>query len=134
MGIGREIGRVRKARGISQKLLAERVAIRANFLSEIEADKKMASFDTIVRIADALDCSLDVLAGKELSEAASFSEADKAARYCKEDGLVRKSVLMMGTLDEDLRYKIFLYIQDQQLISNTRNRRDKDAQFETSAL
>ena len=127
MGIGKEIARIRKARGMSQKLLAERVAIRANFLSEIEAEKKMTSFDTIIRIADALDCSLDVLAGKELSEAASFSEADKAARYCKEDSLVRKSVLMMGPLDESEKFKIFTYISDRMELCNMKNQQDREA-------
>ena len=124
MGVGKEIASVRKARGMTQKLLAERVAIRANFLSEIEAEKKTASFETIIKLADALDCSLDVLANKELSEAASasFSEADKAARFCKEDGLVRKSVLMMEALDENEKYMIFTYIHDRMELSNIRNR------------
>ena len=123
MGVGKEIARVRKARGLTQKLLAERVAIRANFLSEIEAEKKTASFETIIKLADALDCSLDILAGKELSEAASasFSEADKAARVCKEDGLVRKSALMMGALDENEKYMIFTYIHDRMELSNIKN-------------
>ena len=124
MGVGYEIARVRKARGMTQKLLAERVAIRANFLSELEAEKKTASFDTIIRLANALDCSLDVLAGKELSEAASLSEAEKAAHCCKEDSLIRKSVLMMRPLDENARYKIFLYIQDQKELASIRNRHD----------
>jgi len=127
MGVGKEIARVRKARGMTQKLLAERIAIRANFLSEIEAEKKTASFDTIVRLADALDCSLDVLAGKELSEAASFSEADKAARYCKEDSLIRKSVLMMGPLDENEKFKIFTYIHDRMELSNVKNQQNHEA-------
>jgi len=123
MGVGKEIARVRKARGFTQKLLAERVAIRANFLSEIEAEKKTASFETIIKLADALDCPLDVLAGQELTEAAaaSFSEADKAARFCREDALVRKSVLIMGTLDENEKYKIFTYIHDIMQLSNIKN-------------
>jgi len=99
------------------------VAIRANFLSEIEAEKKTASFETIIKLADALDCSLDVLAGQELSEAASasFSEADKAARFCREDALVRKSALIMGALDENEKYKIFTYIHDIMELSSIKN-------------
>ena len=125
MGVGNEIARARKARGLKQLELAERVVIRPNFLSEVETEKKSASFDTIIRIANALDVSLDVLAGKELSDAASLSEAEKAARYCKEDSLIRKSVLMMGSLDEDTKYKIFLYIQDQKELSGMRDRPGK---------
>jgi transcriptional regulator with XRE-family HTH domain len=124
MGIGREIARVRKARGLKQRELAERVPMQPSYLSEVETEKKSASFDTIIRIADVLDVSLDVLAGKELFEAAMLPEAEKAARYCKEDGLIRKSVLMMGPLDEDARYKIFAYIQDQKELANIRNRQD----------
>ena len=129
MGVGNEIACVRKARGMTQKLLAERVAIRANFLSEIEAEKKTASFETIIKLADALDCSLDMLAGKELSEAASasFSEVDRATRFCKEDGLIRKSVLMMGPLDENEKFKIFTYIHDRMELSNMKNQQNHEA-------
>ena len=121
MGVGNEIARVRKARGLKQLELAERVPIRPSYLSEVESEKKSASFDTIIRIANALDVSLDVLAEKELSEAASFLEADKATRYCKEDSLIRKSVLMMGLLDEHEKFKIFTYIQERMEISHIKN-------------
>ncbi|MDR1979354.1 MAG: helix-turn-helix domain-containing protein [Synergistaceae bacterium] len=122
MGVGKEIARVRKAKGWTQKYLAECVPIRPSFLSEIEAEKKTASFDTIVRLADALNCSLDELASSELADAAAASEVDRAMRYCKEDSLVRKSVIMMYSLDENEKYKIFTYIQDRMELSNMRSR------------
>ena len=127
MGVGNEIARVRKARGLKQLELAELVPIRPNYLSEVENEKRSASFDTIIRIANALDVSLDVLAEKELSEAASFLEADKATRYCKEDSLIRKSALMMGSLDENEKFKIFSYIQERMEISHIKNRQDHKA-------
>ncbi|GHS93260.1 hypothetical protein AGMMS50276_03230 [Synergistales bacterium] len=88
------------------------MSINPNFLSEIEAEKKTVSFYTIVRIANALDCSLDELAGKEISDATSVPDVDKAIQYYKEDSLVRKSAIMMALLDESEKFKVFTYIQD----------------------
>ena len=126
MGLGKEIARIRKLRGLTQKALAERVSIKPNFLSEIESGDKMASFDTIVRLATSLECSLDELAGKELDAAAALTENERAAQLCQEDAMIRKSVIMMGTLSEDEKYKIFTYIQDQMALSKMRNAREAE--------
>lgn len=120
MGFGKEIARIRKLRGLTQKALAERVSIKPNFLSEIESGDKMASFETIVRLATSLECSLDELAGKELTEASELAAGERAVRLCREDALIRKSVIMMGSLSEDEKYKIFTYIQDQMALSKMR--------------
>ena len=126
MGLGKEIARIRKLRGLTQKALAERVSIKPNFLSEIDSGDKMASFDTIVRLATSLECSLDELAGKELDAAAALTENERAAQLCREDAMIRKSVIMMGTLSEDEKYKIFTYIQDQMALSKMRNAREAE--------
>ena len=126
MGLGKEIARIRKSRGLTQKALAERVSIKPNFLSEIEAGKKTASFETIVRLAASLECSLDELAGRELNEAAALTENERAIQLCSEDGLIRKSVIMMGSLPENDKYKIFTYIQDQMALSKVRSLREAE--------
>ena len=120
MGIGNEIARIRKLRGLTQKELAGRVAIKANFLSEIESEKKTASLDTIIRLAASLECSLDQLVGNELAEATEQRECERAMQFCKEDPMIRKSVIMMGPLSENEKFKIFTYIQDQMTLSKIR--------------
>ena len=120
MGIGKEIARIRKLRGLTQKELATRVSIKANFLSEIESEKKTASLDTIIRLAANLRCSLDELVGNEMSEAAALTETERAVQNCREDALIRKSVIMMGDLPENKKFKIFTYVQDQMTLSKMR--------------
>ena len=117
MGIGKEIARIRKLRGLTQRELAERVNIAANFLSEIETERKTASLDTVIRLAASLECSLDQLVGNELAEAEGNRECERAMQFCKEDPIVRKSVVMMGPLPENEKHKIFIYIQDQTRLS-----------------
>ena len=51
------IAKVRKAKGISQKELAERLNITAPSLSQIEHGDN-PKFRTLVKIAQALDCGI----------------------------------------------------------------------------
>lgn len=52
---------LRTASGMKQKELAERVGIRANYLSSIEADKREPSLNLLRSIAKALDVPVGFL-------------------------------------------------------------------------
>ena len=56
---------LREYRKLTVRGLAEIAGISASYLSEIETDKKPGSFDAMVRIARALDVSLEMLAHLE---------------------------------------------------------------------
>jgi len=58
--IGQNIEKLRKLRSMTQAELADSAAIRAATLSDIEAGKADFRLNTLVRIASALKCSLDL--------------------------------------------------------------------------
>ena len=52
---GDNIKRIRQSRGLSQDTLSEMAEISAGFLSEIENHKKSGTFDTLAKLAEALE-------------------------------------------------------------------------------
>lgn len=52
---GENIKRIRQMKGMSQDILSERAEISPGFLSEIENHKKIGTFDTLAKIAEALE-------------------------------------------------------------------------------
>lgn len=59
--MGKRIRENRKAKKLTQEQLAEKVNISPTFLSMIETGMKPGAFDTYMRIAIALDVTLDYL-------------------------------------------------------------------------
>ena len=59
--LGRRIQRIRHERGLTQAELAERVDVSPPYISHIERGVKTTSLDTLVRIAESLGVTLDVL-------------------------------------------------------------------------
>lgn len=65
--MGQRIRSARKMRGMNVDALAEKIGIAAESLGHIECGAKKTSLQTLLNIADALDVSLDYLAGRTLS-------------------------------------------------------------------
>lgn len=59
--MGMRIKELRKKKKLSQEKLSELVDISPGFMSRIETGDKSGSFDTYIRIAKALDTTLDYL-------------------------------------------------------------------------
>ena len=59
--IGQKIRKIRKAHGLSQEELAEKVNISTTHMSHIETGKTKLALPTIVKIANALSVSTDEL-------------------------------------------------------------------------
>lgn len=59
--LGERIADLRDRRGWTQRQLAEAADLSATFLSEIENDRRNVGAAILLRIADALDASLDYL-------------------------------------------------------------------------
>lgn len=64
VAIGAQVRVWRKRRRLSQIQLAERAGITQSTLSNYENGKREPSIGTLIRIAEELDVSLDVLAGR----------------------------------------------------------------------
>ncbi|MBP5520251.1 MAG: helix-turn-helix transcriptional regulator [Treponema sp.] len=52
---GRNIKNIRQSKNMSQDILSEKAEISPGFLSEIENHKKTGTFDTLAKIAEALE-------------------------------------------------------------------------------
>lgn len=76
------IQEARERKNMRQKDLASRLGIAPNTLSQYETGKREPDFETLKRIADALDTSTDYLLGREdtkkepPAQSKEFSERD----------------------------------------------------------
>ncbi len=61
VAIGLRIKKLRKAKHITQKTLAERIGVAKTYMSTLEAGKTKVSLPTLAAIAAQLDASLDYL-------------------------------------------------------------------------
>ena len=64
--LGKQIQKYRERAGLSQELLAEKIECSAIFISYVERGKKSPSLDTLIKLSNELNVSVDVLLGKEL--------------------------------------------------------------------
>ena len=86
MNIGKNITRLREQRGLTIRDLSIKSDIAENSLSSIEHGKKGVGLLTLIKLTDALNCSLDYLCGREASQPShpiststqSEMESDKA--------------------------------------------------------
>lgn len=74
--MGKRIREKRIEKGWKISELAERADLGDDFLGKIERGQGIASLETIVKIANALNCGLDDLVGKDLSSAVNYLNAD----------------------------------------------------------
>ena len=61
---GDRIRTLRKRRGLSQKTLADSIGMRESTISRYENDKRIYQRDSLIKLADALDTSVDYLLGR----------------------------------------------------------------------
>ena len=81
--IGQNIRKIRKAHGLSQEDLAEKVNISVTHMSHIETGNTKLSLPVLVDIAAALNVSTDALLCENLQESPSASIAEINAVLAK---------------------------------------------------
>ncbi|MCL2375151.1 MAG: helix-turn-helix domain-containing protein [Firmicutes bacterium] len=62
---GENLKKLRIDSGTTQKRLAEKLSVTDRSIRDWENEKTEPSYDTLIRIADIFDCSLDELLGRE---------------------------------------------------------------------
>ena len=77
--IGQQIRKVRKAHGLSQEELAERVGISTTHMSHIETGNTKLSLPVLVDIADALEVRTDDLLGRNTAHTVTAISEEMAA-------------------------------------------------------
>ncbi|MCC8026687.1 MAG: helix-turn-helix domain-containing protein [Clostridium sp.] len=82
--LGERINRIRKEKGITQSVLAERVGIEPSNISHIERAASKVGLGTLVKIANVLECTLsDLLCDSILCERGAFeNELTRLAADC----------------------------------------------------
>lgn len=74
---GRRLRKIRKRQGFEQAALAEIARVPTSSISHFEHGKHKPSYDSLVRLACALDVSLDYLAGRTKNPHAHESGASE---------------------------------------------------------
>ena len=86
---------MRKEKGWSQTQLAEKVGSRLGHISRIETGKYNPSVDILVKLAEALETSLDSLVGQNMN--------DSISEIRIEDQLLAERIKLLNSLDEEER-------------------------------
>lgn len=100
MTLGQHITTLRKDKKLSQSELGKRAGTSGDLMGRYERDEVKPSIDVIIRIADALNVSIDFLVGKttfeinqdmlrRFQEVSSLPENAKKQIYMVMDALIR---------------------------------------------
>ena len=61
MNLSNNVKKIRKLKKLTLKETAKKTGVSHQMISQIETGKKHPSLETLIKIADAFDCSLDDL-------------------------------------------------------------------------
>ena len=100
MTLGQQITTLRKKKGISQADLGKRVETSGDIIGRYERDEVKPSIEVVIRMADALEVSLDFLVGKtdmeldsstinRIREVTALPDEDRKQVFMVVDALVR---------------------------------------------
>lgn len=100
MTLGQQITALRKKKKLSQGELGKRVETSGDIIGRYERDEVKPSIEVVIRMADALEVSLDYLVGKtdleidksvlnRIREVAALPEEDKKQVFLVLDALIR---------------------------------------------
>ncbi|MET3982123.1 transcriptional regulator with XRE-family HTH domain [Mucilaginibacter sp. UYP25] len=100
MTLGQQITALRKKKGISQADLGKRVETSGDIIGRYERDEVKPSIEVVIRMADALEVSLDFLVGKtdleldsltlnRIREVTALPDEDKKQVFMVVDALIR---------------------------------------------
>ncbi|HJW29482.1 MAG TPA: helix-turn-helix transcriptional regulator [Saprospiraceae bacterium] len=96
MDIGERIRKIREARGLSQKEVANKIKMDQSQYSKLEKDKTDPSLSTLVKVAKALGIQLsELFASDALKDVNSYSKS------------VLEKISLVEQLDEDEKKSIF---------------------------
>lgn len=76
--------KIRKEKGLTMKQLGSIVGVTEAAISQYETGKREADFETLLKISEALDCTVDYLLGREIQkEKPGVSEDDELSEKKK---------------------------------------------------
>ncbi|MFT9848470.1 helix-turn-helix domain-containing protein [Aneurinibacillus sp. REN35] len=85
MTIGERLKYLREKNGYAQKFVAEKIGVKNNTLSSYESDKRQPDYDTLQKLADFFEVSVDYLFGR--TDDPSLKKSEKEMSLFFYDGL-----------------------------------------------
>ncbi|EMN54196.1 helix-turn-helix domain-containing protein [Leptospira interrogans] len=99
--LGNNIRSLRSKKGWSQSELADKVGAHLTHINRIENGKYLPSLDTVVLLAEALECSLDILVN-------GSAESSKDIRI--EDQSFAEKIRLLNSLDTEEKKAVTLFL------------------------
>jgi HTH-type transcriptional regulator, competence development regulator len=85
--LGETIAKLRKEKGLSQYELADRLGFSRGKLSNYEQGSRQPDYDTLKKIADYFDVTIDYLLGREEKVKSKEDTLDEVNKLVKEYGI-----------------------------------------------
>jgi len=98
--LGKRIRKYRKKKGITQSALSELIDVSPNHISKIENGATKLSLPVLVKIADVLEASLDVLLLRDVKESPQVCEEELKEIF---DGCTPEQKLTIMDILESIR-------------------------------
>ena len=80
--LGKNIKKYRREKGMSQETLAEKINLSVNYIGMLERSEKLPSLTTLIKIANALDVTTDILLCEFLNAECEIKSTVIKNQYC----------------------------------------------------
>ena len=100
--IGERIKQSRKAKGMTQEVLAERLGVSIGYVSQVERGITKISLDLLGAISSVLDCNVASLISESAVNSNGYMENEIFREIVKLDNKKRKYILKLLQLTNDI--------------------------------
>ncbi len=103
--LGEKVREQRKLKKLTLEQLAEKLEVSITFIGQIERAKGIPSLETLVRIANALEISMDYLLFGDLNEKAGDSHFINEVKALTNDFTAKEKQLILKNIEALRDYK-----------------------------
>ena len=100
--IGERIKKARKAKGITQDVLAERLNVSIGYVSQVERGITKISLDLLGAISSILECDIASLITESATNSNEYMESEILSEIRKLDGKKKKYILEIIKLTNNM--------------------------------
>ena len=100
--IGERIKKVRKSKGMTQDVLAEKLSVSIGYVSQVERGITKISLDLLGAIASILECDIAGFITESATNSTEYIESELLSEIRKLDGKKKKYILEIIKLSNNL--------------------------------
>ena len=100
--IGERIKKARKAKGITQDVLAEKLGVSIGYVSQVERGITKISLDLLGAISSILECDIASFIAESATNSSEYMESELLSEIRKLDGKKKKYILEIIKLTNDI--------------------------------